>query len=123
MNLLQQGRPEGVDAAPAQIIVEVLKLRRQGNRLDPEARCSGEQAVACAVSGRIAIAEDLEPAERRRKQDSGEVRGRERRHHGHVGHDLTGRQHGLDALAGCQHLIRDAEPDAVPEKVSHRPSR
>ena len=60
--LILQGRPEGIDAAPAQILVEVLAPWRHRNRFDPDARGSGDQAVSRAVPSRITIAKDIEPA-------------------------------------------------------------
>jgi hypothetical protein len=62
MKLILQGRPEGIDAAPAQILVEVLARWRHRNRFDPDARSSGDQAVSRAVPSRITIAKDIEPA-------------------------------------------------------------
>ena len=38
-------------------------------------------------------------------------------------HDAAQRQHGLDAFAGRHHVVRHAEPDAVSEKMAHRPPR
>ena len=60
MKLILQGRPEGIGATASQIIVEVALDRRERDRLDPEARCSGGEAVSCAVPGRVAIAQDIE---------------------------------------------------------------
>ena len=66
MKLILQGRPEGIGATASQIIVEVALDRRERDRLDPEARCSGGEALSCAVPGRVAIAQDIEPAQEHR---------------------------------------------------------
>ena len=123
MKLILQTRPEGIGAVASQIIVEIAVERRERHRLDPEALCSGGQAVSCTVPGRVAIPDDIEPAQRRREQDGSEVSGRKRRQHRHAGQNLTGRQHGLDALAGGENLSGGSEADSVPEKDAHRPPR
>ncbi len=118
MKLILQGRPKGIGAVASQIVVEITPERRERYRLDPEARCSGDQAVSCDLSGRVAIPDDIESTQRRWEQDGREVSGRKRRQHRHPGQNLTGRQHGLDALASRKHLTGIAEADGVPEKVA-----
>ena len=90
MKLILQARPEGISAMASQIIVEITLDRRQRYRLDPGARGSDHQAVSGAVPGRVAIAQNIEPAQRWREQDGSEVSGRKRREHRHAGQNLTG---------------------------------
>ena len=96
---------------------------RQDDRLDPGRVRPVDQTGHRAVAGRIVVADDVEPAQRRREQDGGEMRGRERRHHRHVGQDAAKRQHGLDAFAGGRDVARHTEADRVAEEIAHRPPR
>ena len=84
---------------------------------------SAEQAVHRAIAGPIVVTDDIETAQRCRKQDGSEMRGRKCCDHRHAGHDAAERQHGLDALARRHHVACRTETDRVPEKVTHRPAR
>lgn len=68
-------RPQRINAEAAQISVEVVTVRRQGNRVDPCRVRPVEESIRRAVSGRIVIADDIEPAQRCRKQEGGEMCG------------------------------------------------
>jgi hypothetical protein len=70
-----QRRPQRVDAKASQILVEVSTLWRQHDRFNPGRPRSVEQAFHRAIAGRIVVADDIETAQRCRKQDRGEMRG------------------------------------------------
>ena len=75
------------------------------------------------VAGRIGVAGDIEPAQRQREQHGGEVVGRKRRGHRQGRQHAAQRQHGLDAFAGREHVVRHTEADGVAEEIAHRASR
>ena len=99
-------------------------LGDSGNRLDAGCLARADvRAAAAPITGRIGVAGDVEAAQRRREQQGGEVVGRERRGHRHGRQHAAQRQHGLDAFAGSEHVIRHAEADGIAEQIAHRPSR
>ena len=49
----------------------------------PAAFARSTSIAARAIARRIVVASDIETAQRCRKQDGGEMRGRQRRHHRH----------------------------------------
>ena len=104
----------------AQIVVEVPAKGRKANRLDPGARRSGHKHVPRAVSGRIAVRQDIEPPQRRRELDGSEVRRRECRDHRHEGQSRARGQYGFDSLSGRHHLGSGREAHAIAEKIAHR---
>jgi hypothetical protein len=113
-------RTKGIDAEGEEILVEVAKLRRDDDGLDPGPVRPFDQGVARPVTGRIVVADDVEPPQRVGEQDGGEVGRGECRQHRHVGKDLPNRQNGLDAVARCHHVATDAKADRVAEKIAHR---
>ena len=121
--------PEGNTAAAAVTdIFDALVATLGDTRLEPdlEELLWGTVNLFHRATSRVERdLDDNEQAQRRlqREQDGGEVSGRKRRQHRHAGQDLTGRQHGLDALADGEHLTGGAEADTVPEEVAHRPPR
>ena len=106
-----------------------LKSPSRGDRAIASIPASFARSIRLAIApspGRIVVAGDIEPAQRRWEQDGGEMRGRERGHHRHGGHDASERQHGLDAFASRQDSRRHdhrrhAETDGVAQQMAHRP--
>src|SRR3546814_7498039 len=92
-----------------------------------EMRISDWSSDVCSsdlpVTGRIVVAGDVETAQRRREQDGGEMRGRERRRRRQMGQHHPQRQDGLDAFAGRHYIVRLTEPDGMSAKITHRTSR
>src|SRR5204863_9542832 len=64
---------ERIDAEGAEILVEVAALGRDHDRLDPGRVRPFDQAVARTVTGWIVVAQDIEPPQRVREQDGGEM--------------------------------------------------
>ena len=90
----------------------------------PSALRALDQRGHRAVAGRIVVAGDVEPAQRVREQDGGEMGRRERcRPSACAGSAILQRQHGLDAFAGCHDVASHAEADGVTEKIAHRAPR
>ena len=93
----------------------------------PASRARSARRAVAISAGRIAIADDVETAQRRRESEGGEMRSRERRRHRQGRHDTTERAHGFDALAG-RNRVADApgctsQANAVSEKMAHGPAR
>src|SRR5450755_950485 len=80
-----------VDVEVSQILVEVSKLRRERDRLNRVHLRSVDQAFHRAIAGRIVVTDDVETAQRGRKQDGCEMRGRECCDHWHAGYDAAKR--------------------------------
>ena len=81
------------------------------------------QRLVRTPTGRVVVADDVEPAQPGRKQQAGEIRGRQGSGQRQGGHDLAQRQHRLDALAGRHHVAGRPEANRVAEQVTHRPPR
>ena len=66
-------------AEQAKVGVEVVRRRRQRERLDPVCFGAGGQRLGNAIAGMIIVARDIEPAQVGRQRERGEVVGGQRR--------------------------------------------
>jgi hypothetical protein len=117
-----QCRPEIVGAEVPEVFVEVAEFRRERDWLDPDRPRPSGQRRHRDVAGRVAVASDIEAAQRSREQDGSEMIGREGGDHGHGRQDAAKRQHGFDALAG-RHDIEGNKVrfrDRARQRLRHR---
>ena len=111
--------PNGIQPVSCEIFVEVPHHGRERDGLDSDLVRPVHQAIACAVTCRIVVADDIEPAQLRREQDGGEVSGRECGNHRHSGQSLTQRQDGFDTFPRCHDILRITETNRMSEQVAH----
>src|SRR5262249_10953520 len=96
---------ESLTAKSDEIGVEVVCLRGQKHRLDAGGFGASAEFCCRAPSGSVVVADDIEPLQARWQNERSEVTGGERSHHGHMWQYKAKRQNGLDALAGCHHVV------------------
>ena len=92
-----------------EIFVEVPHHGRERDGLDSDLVRPVHQAIAGAVTCRIVVADDIEPAQLLREQDGSEMPGRECGNHWHGGQSLTQRQDGFDTFPRCHDILRITE--------------
>ena len=71
--LYPNGLTHRINAEPPQILVEVLKDRRQDKRLDPGCIGPFNQTIPRDVARGVIVTDDIETAQCLWKQDGGEV--------------------------------------------------
>ena len=112
--------PELIDAACAEIIVEVVPHRAKNDGFDPCLDGSGGKRCRRALAGGIGVHGDVELAQRGGKHGGGEIACGERGDHRQGGQNAAQRQDGFDALAGCHDVLGDAEAHGMGPDVAER---